>query len=484
MGALGEMHRRWAREDARHRQVEGALRLAAGAVVLAVGCAWGLLGAAPAVGLGAGLLAMEVARYLRDRHAPEDIAAHIDRVAETGWLMQTALSVEAGTAHGDAEMGAVVLQQAAARAPQLASAAVRPRQAPLPWLGVAGVALLSLFARVPVVADAVGIEAPPALAGGDAEPDSPALASLETQGRRGQNTADDGAGVAGQSADGAQRSVVGGVGAGGGEALAGDGTAQGSADGTNATGGGEAGSADDGARPEDRFEDSVTPETPEAIAGIGAPRIGDRAREDDGAPSGAREDGGQAEEGRDGIIDGSTDAGASESDEGGDSRGEVAVSASATAMEEPQEEPPEGSQEAAKGMRALGHDMQPNISAEDEHKVWNLPTSGAGMGGLNDASATEDSIGGGGRDRYDMVDEWIDSRRRASAEGRVQSTEEGRSGGRSSVAYEEAYSAYAGMAEAAVQAEALPPGRRAMIQRYFEAIRPEQTDDTDEEHSP
>jgi hypothetical protein len=474
MGELGDKHRRWAQEDARERLIEGALRLGSGCVVLAAAAGWGLLTTAPAVGVGCGLLAAEVARFLRDRPAPRDIAVHIDQVAQTGWLMQTALSIEAGEAHGSDEMAAAVLRRAERCAEKVSAIAVRPRQAPLPWMVIAAVAVASLALRGietvgadrPMFAAADGVaaaEAPDALADAEASDDASAGA--------------DGAGVAGSSESGARRSGdLGAEGAGGGAAQTGDATAEGAARGSGA----DAGGSGEEAESAERSQDESTPPTPEeeeealineGIGLLGGTDGGEGGPEPTRTPSYSY--------GGDGSSDGEGEQ-AWRPDADGEittptSEDGLAVEASgASSLNEPDGPATEEAATGGEGRGAVTTPDAPTIASLNDDKIWNPFTAGAGMGGVNDASATEESVAGTARDRYRTADEWIDSARQASPEGRVQTTEEGRSGGRSAVAYEAAYTEYASLAEAAVRAEALPPGRRALIQRYFEAIRPDE----------
>jgi len=478
MGALEEMHRGWAAEDARQRAAEAALRVLSGAAVLTVVGVWGLLGWPLLVGLGCGLLAAEVARTLRDRPSAADIAGHIDRVAKTHWLMQTALSIEAGTADGSATMHASVLRSAEQLAPRVAAIAVRPRVLPLPWLGLGALALASLAFR-PGAPLGVSDRTVPVLAQqGDAERPT-ALADASADGERPLGS-EDGAGVAGRAAAAADRSAAeGSQGTGGGTAQVGDGTADGQAQGGEAGDGGAGETAEEAER-EGEDEDAGGEEpggeepTSDGVASLQESTGGDGSRETTQAPVAAEGGDGSAESD---DTQAWLDKANPEPTTPTAAEGEAVEAAGASALGEPEGRQTDEATSGGEGRGAVATDGMPTIASLEDDKIWNPFTAGAGIGGINDADATEQGVAGTDRDRYNMVDAWVDSQRRASPEGRVQTTEEGRSGGRSGVAYAEAYGAYEGLAEAAVAAEALPPGRRALIQRYFDAIRPTEEED-------
>jgi hypothetical protein len=283
-------------------------------------------------------------------------------------------------------------------------------------------------------------------------------------------------GIAGRSPDGAARSeehATSGQGAGAGQA--GASTAEGTTGQNGSTGGGapeslSQDSQEDSSLPTEAVAPDLTPD--DAIAMLGMSDGGGDRQDSETRPGQADGGDAQADTGADGTAwmpdaDGTVTS-ASEEEDG------ALQADGASALSDPDDRDTSGEAAAGSGRGTMTPQDKPTIASLDDDKIWNPFTAGAGTGGINDASATEETVAQGSRDRYQMAEAWVDSRKQESAEGRIQTTEDGQSGGRSSLAYQEAYDAYSGLAEAAVAAEALPPGRRALIQRYFEAIQPEE----------
>ena len=480
-----ERHRRWSARDQRARLAEGGARIGAGAACLAALWGWQVLPSPLLAGLVTGLLAAEAVRFRIDRRTPEQVAAHIDRAAGSEWLMQTALSLvqDPPPPPGDPEIRAALLARAERLAERADPIATRPREWPRPWLAAAGLALASLLFRppAPLLSDPLGSR--PALAEAQADPqaDLPPGAAEPDRLREPEDRSP--AGLAAAAADGGvasgSRTSAEGAANQGAAAVSDRGGASEGPDSSRAgTGGGRSeASAELGEPPEQEPDDepgagamppgtdmTMNPSTGGDSPSAGTVEMQQRAYAD----AGDGEGGGDGEM----LIGEEGGVGSEAAEDDGMSR-KVEGSGAASQLTDPEGEHADSAQAptSPSTMPDMGEGA-PTIASQDDDKIWDPITAGAGQGGKNDAAAIDRGVTAGERDEVAVAEEWVDSRWRAAPEGVVQAIEEGRSGGQSGIAYEEVFLRYAEIAEAAAGDDALPPGRRDYIRRYFEAIRP------------
>ena len=93
------------------------------------------------------------------------------------------------------------------------------------------------------------------------------------------------------------------------------------------------------------------------------------------------------------------------------------------------------------------------------------PTPGGGFGGRGRQASARGDAGGG--------EEWVSSQWREGGDSIVQVIEKVNRGEDSVVSYRQVHRSYESIAESATEREEIPLTRRAFIQNYFEAIRPQ-----------
>ena len=477
MDTLHRQHRQWARMDGRNRITEGGIRLLAGLAVWVSLLLWGWVGVLSVMALLGVHVAVELGTWLRHRGNVAHIAAHIDQAGETDWLMQTALAIEAEQAIGGMEMAQTVHQQALAQVPTLSKLAVKDIRLPMAWIAVAVVALVSVAFRgghslqhsattvtTPAASEMSRMDIP-----GE---DTATEAATHEDGASGRRSAASLPNANGEMAHGEDAT---------GEALGVAASGDGVSDGGSGNVGMSDAASDASRSPQNQADNqsadaSASPRsadpTPPTAALLATDPVGDQRSPTADVVDSMAQDASTPQ----GMDDGAqwTPQDSTAVATADDAQSDALQANEASGL--PDAEGQEGNEGAdtSQSRGAVMTPKTPTIASLDDDRIWNPFSAGAGMGGVNDASATEDHRANGARDRHALVDVWVDSAQTDSPQGRVQRTETGQSGGRSGTAYATVYTEYAALAEEDVQSESLPPGRRALIQQYFEAIQPEE----------
>ncbi|MEL6345915.1 MAG: hypothetical protein AAFV53_22580 [Myxococcota bacterium] len=478
MERVAQIHHRWRRQNLRWRLAEASTRLLSISMMMMVGWLWSM--STPVlIGLLCGILAGEVAVWVRRPKSVDALAAALDRGAKTGWLMQTALAVERDPDLGDPELARAVIDRAIAMAPRLTPLALRPYRLPRWWLGGAALAAATLL--IPAGPLRAPEFAPPLLASDPLFDADVALVQAEPSEDRAQRIAAPGAGV-GVSGEGGSNTDGGASGSGSGNTQTigvHGGKSRAQENGTLSEGDEAVSSREEEQETEDAAglsdEDLMKLMSAESAASGYRPSDNPSDRPMKGlSPNRGTANGEIGSEAETSTADlGAVDeASPGEDNNTGGSRSEQADGTGEASDETAEASDPGNSLN-------LMNDT-PQIESGNDDKIWDPLASGAGMGGINDANATERSVAGTGRDDVRTVEEWVESRWQRSPEGIVRSIDGGMTGGQSALEYEEIYTQYARIADVAVNDEAIPPGRRDYIRRYFERIRPADAEDSDD----
>lgn len=444
----------------------GALLLGRGVGLLHQG-----LGIAVAV---AGALAAGIAAagWIRTRRwTPDRVAARVDRIAQHHDLVQTALAIERGAAVGDEAFQAQVVAAARQALPGCAATAAPPLSLhPAP---VAALALiLGLHAALPWFPQ--GSDSNPGLPGSRAGvaltvprtgPTPPTTSSETRPGSALLDERDGARGAPGRgSASGATRVVKG-------------------------SSRGAAAAAAKGAAP--AAEDEAALEALAAATEVWVPGAGGGG--DGGPMQGNGPMTGQESAGSAGVRDGDKAApdsnereqaagGAAPTDadeadaveglqtlEGGDNTDEGGTDGSAGAQETTA---PDATGEDAE--ETLTSRNQPSSGelgeGRDEDMEGESGAGSSGPGGANAASGSAEAIADSRPPEWELAAEWVEARWREAPTGQLRTVEDGQTGRRSSVAFQEIAARYEAIAEGDARPELVPPTRRAYITRYFDRL--------------
>lgn len=395
------------------------------------------------------------------------------RRADKPWgddLLQTGQAIEAGSAQGSKALQAAVLARARALAHDRSSGAVAPLRAPWAALGLC-LALLSLHG---MAGRRYGPAAAPALArsleGGRMDGARPGQAALPA---RSPPSPDALAPVEAEPA--ARKRGAGGGSAGeegpddAGDAGGSDSRATPTADApaeagwdplAGATGlwlpGSGGGAGQNGTLGSGRRDDTAGSAGPQAGGNLAA------ATDDKGlAASGdAPADGADASAAR-GDLD-TVQQGEGPAEEGA----EDAVSDEGAA-------PGEGGEEAddVEGEGDKAPIPPETRQGQDENLGKGESSAGRpGAGGANDASGSAAVAAMNAPPAWKVASEWVEGQWRAAPATLLRTIEEGRTGRRSSQEFQAVAAQYRAIAEAASTPEAVPPTRRAYLNRYFDAL--------------
>lgn len=471
-GPTGQL-RRWRARGDRLRVLPAAL----GALAVGIGLLWAP-GPAP-VSLRAAVagvwLAWVVGRAWLRRPSLPGLARRIDVASGTDGLLETALAVERGQAHGDAGLQGSVLEAAAVAVPRVAHhAGVRLHW---PWASWAlGIGLVVAGALVPErhaspvavrVRSLGGLETGVAPLPGPSAGDAGRVEPVGAVARASQ------AGGRGSTKSGQARALRAGAAAGGG---ASDGTTTAGVLGGGA--GGEEAGESGGGRPE-----LTRPERPAAASDqlVSRPGTG-RGDADGGAPieggnQGAFDVGGIDE-------DDPTNPDAEMPWSGGEASGKEG-GPEADGDTPPGETPNgaasgggEGERREGTGAGEAGAPGDPADGGpapkggEDARSKDDSQTTGPGAGAGADAVGTADAEGDGPLAPPSLPDALarIEVAWERGGDGALREVEQAALGQRSSQAWRALHADYTAVAEDTLAREAVPPARAEAVRRYFDAL--------------
>jgi len=482
-GAVGRAVAQWMALDDRRRSSEGLVLWLGGTAVWValtrIAAGWTPLSLVPvAAGSVMGLVGLGwfVWAGVRSRRRDLDQTARaVDQAGHTRELLRTALSIEAGSASGDAGLAEDTLHQATSKLSTLAPLADRPVR--VPPAGIAGLVVGAALAFVPMPpVESIPAASTPGTAprsatapAASARVDAPAGTVDEAQ-PGGQTTAD-----ATPSGSGDRTSQ------GGARSGQSDGTT--GSQGQSAASGEAVGAEADGA----------------ASAGVGssggeARDAGTSGTEEQGAisaggPSGPREEADAADAEADAPV--ASEDGRSMSSPVGQTAAETdAVRSDQATLGMSGDTPDDQDAQTRDVAGTLGmpldgpqfFDAEEEADGEQDGKGgaggWTVGLSQPGRGGVNDASGSTWRTEAGLDDPPDWTDaptEWVDAAWQDSPAGVIRRVRGGEAGGAGSAAYQEAWHRYAAVAEADAAADEVPAGRRDLVRAYFLAIAPPET---------